>query len=224
MNDTAKLPAVRLTPRLAAAAELVRKDKVICDVGTDHALLPCYLYQNGARDIIASDVKDGPLDAARENIRRYGAEGCIRTVKSDGLKEIDYAEDIIIAGMGGELIARILAECEFLGSDTRLILQPMTKAEVLRRELYRLGFEIISETLVRESDRHYTVIYAGYTGKSVEVTETFSYVGKLTDKEYLNRQAAVLAAAAEGCEGSDPDRAERLRTLAEEIERYAERL
>ncbi|MBR4306202.1 MAG: tRNA (adenine(22)-N(1))-methyltransferase TrmK, partial [Ruminiclostridium sp.] len=59
---------VKLSPRLLAAAEFVRCDKSVCDVGTDHALLPCYLYQQGARSITASDINDGPLDAARETI------------------------------------------------------------------------------------------------------------------------------------------------------------
>ncbi len=210
-------PAVRLTPRLAAAAAPVRIDRVICDVGTDHALLPCFLFQRGARRLIASDVRKGPLQSAMRNIRKYGAEDCIRVVLSDGLKNIEYAEDIIIAGMGGELISRIISECDFFDTNTRLILQPMTRAEKLRRAVYAAGFELLSENCVREGDKYYTVMYAGYTGKPAEISELFSYVGKVTDNAYLARQADILENAARGCTVSDPERAKRLTELADGV-------
>ncbi len=210
-------PAVRLTPRLAAAAALVRKDRIICDVGTDHALLPCYLFSKGARRLIASDVRKGPLDAARENIKKYHAESGIELVLSDGLKNIAYAEDIVIAGMGGELISRILSECIFFNADTRLILQPMSRAEVLRRTLYKIGFELLSEQTVCEDGRYYVIMYAAYTGKIKEIDELFAYTGKLEDKEYLKRLADTLERAADGCANSEPERSARLKALLEQI-------
>ena len=205
-------PAVRLTPRLAAAAALVRKDRIICDVGTDHALLPCYLFSKGARRLIASDVRKGPLDAARENIKKYHAESGIELVLSDGLKNIAYAEDIVIAGMGGELISRILSECIFFNADTRLILQPMSRAEV-----YKIGFELLSEQTVCEDGRYYVIMYAAYTGKIKEIDELFAYTGKLEDKEYLKRLADTLERAADGCANSEPERSARLKALLEQI-------
>ena len=99
---------VKLTGRLSAAAALCRRGVTICDVGTDHALLACYLAQNGAKEVIASDVKEGPLSAARRTI----AEQCVTNVTavlSDGLDRIDYADDVVICGMGGELIMKIIS-------------------------------------------------------------------------------------------------------------------
>lgn len=182
---------VRLDERLLACGELVRLDKIICDVGTDHALLPCWLVQRGAKSVIACDINDGPLLSARETMGQYGCEG-ITLVKSDGLRNILFAEDVIIAGMGGELIGRILSECTFLSEDFRCILQPMTKAEELRRSMYRNGFEIISERTASAHGKCYTVIYGRYTGKTAEIDDETAFFGKNTDRAYIEKQLALL--------------------------------
>lgn len=211
---------VKLSPRLLAAAELVDTSGSVCDVGTDHALLPCYLYQKGIKNIIASDINDGPLVAAKETIEKYIGSDCpIRLVKSDGLRNIDYADNVIVAGMGGELIARIICECSFLKPDISFILQPMTKAEVLRKELYKNGFRITAEKTAEEGDKLYVIIKAQYTGKSEEVSDVFSYTGLCKDKKYLEKQKSILLKAAENCKGSAPDRYSVLFATAKEIEK-----
>lgn len=211
---------VKLSPRLLAAAELVDTSGSVCDVGTDHALLPCYLYQKGVKNIIASDINDGPLVAAKETIEKYIGSDCpIRLVKSDGLRNIDYADNVIVAGMGGELIARIICECSFLKPDISFILQPMTKAEVLRKELYKNGFRITAEKTAEEGDKLYVIIKAQYTGKSEEVSDVFSYTGLCKDKKYLEKQKSILLKAAESCKNSAPDRYSVLFATAKEIEK-----
>lgn len=171
--------------RLSAIAELVRLDRKICDVGTDHALLPCLLYRRGARDIIACDVNDGPLRAASAAVLREGAQDGIRVMKSDGLRDVPPCGDIIVAGMGGELIARIVTECRFVTGDTRFVLQPMTRAETLRRELYRRGFEILLENGVSAGGRIYTVLLVRFTGEKAEIGDDFAFFGKNSDPRYI---------------------------------------
>ena len=93
---------------------------------------------------VVSDLREMPLENARQAIRRYHLEDRIVACLSDGLDEIapDWAQDIIIAGMGGELIAAILARAPWLRNEgKRLILQPMTHAEDVRRFLYKNGFQ-----------------------------------------------------------------------------------
>ncbi|MGN0617953.1 MAG: class I SAM-dependent methyltransferase [Ruminiclostridium sp.] len=175
---------IRLDPRLAAIAKMVRLNRRICDVGTDHALLPCYLREAGAGDIIACDINEGPLEAAAATVAKYGAGDCIKLIKSDGLESVPPCEDIIVAGMGGELIARIVTECRFITPDTRFILQPMTKAEVLRRELYKSGFEIEREEAAKAAGKIYTVMLVKYTGIKTEIEEKFAYFGKNESPEY----------------------------------------
>lgn len=191
---------IRLDDRLAAIAALVRTDKRICDVGTDHALLPCYLCENGARSVTASDINERPLEAAKANIARYGFEDIITPVLSDGLKNIPPCDDIIIAGMGGELIAEIISGCTFITEDTRFILQPMTKEPVLRRYLYENGFEIILENGAYSAGKAYTVMLVRYTGEKRDISTEFAYFGKNTDKRYISKVNSQLRKLA----NSDP--------------------
>lgn len=216
---------ISLDSRLKAAADLCRRGVTVCDVGTDHALLACYLAQTGAKSVIASDVREGPLEAARRTIMQQGVDN-VAAVLSDGLDKIDYADDVVIAGMGGELIARIIAGCRFLSEDTRFILQPMTKADTLRRELCRSGFEIIEERTAKEGVRRYTVMLVKYTGVKSEPDELFSMCGKITDPDMLRSISAKLRKNAAGMDRSDalPEQAQKLRSLAEQIDRYAEGL
>ena len=188
---------IKLDERLSAIASLVRLDKSICDVGTDHALLPCFLWQSGARQVIASDVNDGPLESAAETVRQYNCTG-IRLIKSDGLREVPPCDDIIIAGMGGELIWRIISECSFITPETRLILQPMTKAELLRKELYRNGYEIILEKGAYCSNKAYSVIYARLTGNKAEIDDSFAFFGKSEDESYIKSVNARLKKLSKG--------------------------
>ena len=209
-----------LSARLAAAAGMVRKGGVICDVGTDHALLPCRLWLDGERKLIAADINEGPLLSARQTISHYiSDEHAVRLVLSDGLDKIDYADDVIIAGMGGELIARIILGCRFLCKDTHFILQPMTKAEVLRRELYKNGFYIEKELAVKDAGRLYVVMSVYYDGQSREIDDTFAYTGKVKDTAYLCFARDRLIRAADNCSCADPAKSTALRTAADGIEK-----
>lgn len=199
---------IKLDNRLMTAAELVRLNGRIVDVGTDHALLPCFLKKKGAKEVIAADVNPNPLKAAKATLERFGED--IPLVLSDGLRGIDYADDVIIAGMGGELISRIVTECHFLDRDPHFILQPMTRAEVLRRELYENGFEILEEKTAVATGKIYTVILARYCGNKTEISEKFAYCGKNNDRIYLEKQVFALRKKAKGNPACE--------TLAQEIE------
>lgn len=216
---------ISLDSRLKTAAELCRKGTTVADVGTDHALLACYLAQNGARSVIASDVREGPLKAARRTVEQTGVTN-VRVVLSDGLKAIDNADDVVICGMGGELIADIVEGCGFLTENTRFILQPMTKPDILRRRLYSAGFEITEERTAYESGRGYAVMLVRYTGKPREIDEIFAFTGKITDPKFLRLTAEKLLKNARGMDKSADFResAETLRKNAEIILKKAEEL
>ncbi len=214
-----------LSPRLAAAAGMVRKGGEICDVGTDHALLPCRLYLDGERKLTAADINEGPLLSAKQTVLHYiGKEDAVRLVLSDGLEKIDYADDIIIAGMGGELIARIISGCRFLSENTHFILQPMTKAEILRRELYKNGFYIEKELTARENDRNYVIMSVYFGGEKCDITDAFAHAGKVTDKEYLTAICEKLRRAGESCAVADTEKSEKLLSAAREIEKIIKTL
>lgn len=137
-----KTHTIKLTERLAMAASFVRDNAFVADIGTDHAKLPIYLVQTGkAARCIACDINKMPLERARTNINEYGLDDKIELLLTNGLQGVESygVTDVIIAGMGGELIQEILKNSKVKKHGTRFILQPMTKESELRRWLYDNG-------------------------------------------------------------------------------------
>lgn len=196
-----------LGERLQTCAGMLRRGGRAADIGTDHARLPVWLIHNGVCDaVIAADVATAPLEKARRNIEKYGLSEKITTLLSDGLSAIspDDVDDIVIAGMGGELIASIINAAQWLRNERfRLVLQPMSRAAELRRSLFEQGFSILQERAVRDCGRIYTVICAQFTGKT-EYTELDVYAGGLAECAgensafLLRRQARLLRDEAGG--------------------------
>ena len=190
-----------LDNRLKLCAGFVRKGAKLVDVGTDHAYLPIWLVKNKVIEhALACDINEGPLSAGKADVERHGLKDNITLRLSDGLCSVNdtEADDIVIAGMGGELIARILSDCKWAKTKGKhFILQPMTKCEVLIRWLYENGFEIIKQKACECDNKHYTVMLANYTGHSDEISDSFCYMGKLdaTDdksKKYLSHTLSHL--------------------------------
>lgn len=156
-----------LTKRLQAVAELVREGSFVADVGTDHAYLPISLVSKGRSwGAVASDINEGPYLRAKQNVKEHLLDKRITTVHCAGLTGIEKFSptDILICGMGGELIASIIDDAPFTkDSSVRLVLQPMTHPEILRSYLLENGFEIIAEKIVKE-EKLYQIICAEYRG------------------------------------------------------------
>ena len=172
---------VNLTPRLKKVADYVRKGVVLADIGTDHAYIPVYLILNGKISrAYACDINEGPLDNAKRIIEEGDIDG-VTLLISDGFEALpeDCAEDFVIAGMGGELISDILSRCSWIKNKKyNLILQPMTRAEVLREYLYSNGFAIDDECFAQEKDKLYSVIKAHFTGKAESISPAQALLGK----------------------------------------------
>lgn len=175
---------MKLTRRLTAAFDLVREGSVVADIGTDHAYLPIALVNDGiCKKAYASDIGKGPLERARENIAEAGLDGVIETVLTDGAAYFDgKANEFIIAGMGGELIYRIICDAPFLKSeDIHLVLQPMTKVPFLRKALLGEGFLIHRERLVKEDGKIYTVLSVSYDGIKRDISDLDALTGRVED-------------------------------------------
>ena len=172
---------LRPNGRLSLCADMVRGGSRLADIGTDHGYLPIELCRSGKiPSALACDINPLPLNTAKENIARYGLSDRIRTRLSDGLKEVrpDEADDIVIAGMGGELIRDILAAAPWVKDDSKkLILQPMTHHEDLVSWLYENGFMITRQDAVLDEGKYYTVISACYTGVPRTHSRAFEIIG-----------------------------------------------
>lgn len=168
-----------LSPRLAAIAAQVPQGARLADIGTDHAYLPVSLLLAGTiHRAVASDVNQGPLRRGRETARLYGVEDKIEFRRCDGLTGLDagQADAVVVAGMGGELIARILEAAPWT-RDVLLLLQPMSAQPELRRWLNGNGYRIQRETLAREGEKLY-VVFTVRGGRDTPYTLAEQWAGR----------------------------------------------
>lgn len=180
-----------LSKRLSAVASLIPDGARVADIGTDHAYLPIALAASGrVGKIIACDIHKGPLEVAKRNLAVSGVGG-VDLRLGDGLSPVgeEEVDTVVIAGMGGEVIASVLASAGWVKSRrTLLILQPMSSAEDLRLFLSDGGFSIRRELAVEDAGRVYAVIAAEYTGERGAYSEAEAYIGHLRGRDAAERR------------------------------------
>ncbi|GKV68061.1 SAM-dependent methyltransferase [Sporosarcina sp. NCCP-2716] len=155
--------AKNLSDRLAQVASYVEQDSVLADIGSDHAYLPCWLVQNGRiQKAVAGEVVKGPFESARRTVEKEGLADRITVRFADGLLAVepeDGVSVISIAGMGGTLIASILAAApDRLEGVTRLILQPNLHAKAIRLWGAGNGWLVKEEAILKEDRKLYEVL------------------------------------------------------------------
>lgn len=153
---------MKLSKRLALVASFVPEGKRLADVGTDHGYIPIYVTEEkGCPGAVAMDVGKGPLKRAQDHIREHGLEGRIETRLSDGLAALvpGEAEVVVIAGMGGELMLRILEEGRHMwGSVELFVLSPQSELDKVRWYLEENFFSVEREDMVLDEGKYYTVM------------------------------------------------------------------
>ena len=216
--------------RLRAIAGMVTKGNRLADVGCDHGYLSIYLVEERiVPSAIAMDVRPGPLSRARENISRYGLEDYIETRLSDGLAKLEPGEGdtLVIAGMGGPLMERILKD----GAKVRegfqeLILQPQSEICRVRRFLTENGYQIEQEDMVLEDGKYYPVMRVVHGPKEPYEEWEYLYGKRLLEArhpvllEFLKRELRIKESILEQLAGRSGS--ESARERAEEICRERE--
>lgn len=216
-----------MTPRLLTICSMVKPGSRVIDVGSDHAYVPIYLVKEGiAQSALATDVHEGPIQRSMDNVRRQGLEEKIRMQKADGLEGVALSgyDTVIIAGMGGILIADIMHRAESLAGK-KLILQPMTAIKELRAFLLENGFCIISERLCQEAEKLYTVIEAA-CGEDIPYSDLEFLLGRKTREDNLypllvTREAEKIKKRISGLENAKvqaPDTIRILKNMLTEME------
>ena len=154
---------IKLSKRLNKIAELVDFGASVIDVGTDHGYVPNFLCENKiSSDIIATDISKNSLQKSIDLTKELGNEKYIRNILANGITN-EKRDNIIIAGLGGIQIVEIINNSiEIAKSAKKLILQPMQKSQILRRELNNMGFKIIDEYMIYEDDRYFEIIIAKF--------------------------------------------------------------
>lgn len=152
---------IPLSPRLRTCAQFISPGERIIDVGTDHGYLGIWLLKEGiCPHVIASDIGEGPLSAARANASRFGLTDRMTFCLSDGVASVPHDFDALVcAGMGAQTMVHILEEAPWLPGK-KLVLQPQNKPHLLRAWLSRHGWHIRREALVRDGRFLYAVLEA----------------------------------------------------------------
>lgn len=154
---------MKLPLRLLSIARLIPTGKIVADIGTDHGILPVFLVSEGiSPSAIASDLNEGPLEAAKKNIIQAGLSDKIKLRLGFGLKTVGLgeAEVAVIAGMGGGTIRNIIEACGDQCPVEQLVMQPMGDSGQLREWLVSHGWKISDEDIIEESGRYYEIIYS----------------------------------------------------------------
>lgn len=208
---------------------MVRSGRIAADIGTDHAYLPAWLVLNGVcPSALACDLRKGPLDNAKKTVELYGIADKITLRLSDGFDKIEASEadDFIMCGMGGTLMAELVARAEWLKSpDKLLILQPQSHAEDIRNYLIKNGFEILKEDACTDGGKLYCAFCARWCGENKEYSDAYIYYGRLPEcrkddaKQYLSKMVCRLKTKleAEKAHGS-PETADYLHRIICETE------
>ena len=173
---------MQLSKRLQAVARLVTPGSRLADVGTDHGYVPIWLFEQGKiLSAIAMDLRKGPLERAREHIQMHGLDAHIETRLSDGLDKLlpGEADSIVIAGMGGMLVVKILSQGQkLLSSVKELILQPQSDLDAVREYLHRTGFVIVKEDMIFEDGKYYPMMKAVH-GENTDDRKIWFLYGRL---------------------------------------------
>lgn len=187
-----------MSNRLELIASLAKNGVGVADVGTDHAYIPIIMRKSGYKgNIIAGDINECPLEKARISLENAGLSDSVELVLCDGLSGIDSSkvDTVIVAGMGGDTITGILDRGLYdmpewaSRSDYKLILQPVTKPEILRFWLVNNGFIITGEMLTEENGMLYQIICA-QPGESPKYKDAELYTGRLEqirDSKYFDK-------------------------------------
>ncbi len=183
--------------RLLAAAALVRPGQVVADIGCDHGKLAVYLVMKGfAPRVVAVDARPMPLARAKALAAQCGVAAQVDCRLGDGLAPLADGEagDVIIAGLSGETLIDILEKAPWLPAQAglRLILQPTTRAGLLRRWLCERGFALLREAPVQERGRAYTNILAAPGGEAHSPSPLFCELGLLAQAEDKAAAARLL--------------------------------
>ncbi len=187
--------------RIERLCSLLTEAETFADVGCDHGYMAEYMLGHDlCKRAYVTDISPKSLQKAEHLLEKYIEAGRCVPVVCDGLKGVPADCDfVLIAGMGGEEIVRILSD-GFLPK--RFLFQPMKNTEKLRRYLIACGVQIGKDFTFSDGKKDYDVLLGTHGGSESYTEREFRY-------------------GRDNLKGLSPDF---LRSLSERIERTEERL
>ncbi|MFA9375428.1 MAG: tRNA (adenine(22)-N(1))-methyltransferase TrmK [Lachnotalea sp.] len=175
---------MQLSKRLTAVADMVSNGNRLVDVGTDHGYIPIFLVENGqVPSAIALDINKGPIQRAKEHILEHNLEKYIETRLSDGVTALNANEGdtLVIAGMGGGLIIKIITQGEeILSNFIEFVLQPQSEIEQVRKFIIEKGYNIVEENMILDEGKYYPMM---------KVTKNYKSTSEYRENNINNRKS-----------------------------------
>ena len=162
-----------MSKRFNILLSLIPDCRGFADVGCDHGYIAYEMLKNRKCDrVIASDISAECLQKA-ETLLRETFPDKYTAVVSDGFENVGNCDCALIAGMGGDTIADILAAAAGRLPEY-LVLQPMKNSQRVRRDLVSLGYEILRDYTFRDG-KFYDVIVAKKGGNETYTVDDYIY-------------------------------------------------
>lgn len=152
---------MKINDRLKKIGDLVDTNSLCLDIGCDHALLDIYLVKiRKFPKAIGSDIKEGPLECAKENLRKYQVKDKVELRLGDGLEP--YTDDIdtaLVSGMGGRTIIGIFKNnFKITKKLNQIIVSPNNYQMDVRIFFTKNGFYLEDEELVKDGKYIYQIM------------------------------------------------------------------
>ena len=171
---------IKLNKRLTTISAFINKRDKVIDIGCDHNLLAIYMYQKNKQIVVGSDINKEPLKLAKANLEKYDLSNTLELRLGDGITTIKDEDTVVISGMGGILITKILNDIDKYNVK-KLIISPNDNFPLTREFITKKGYKIDSEIMVNDHNKYYLVsVYK----QGIEKTDYF--FGKLSNKETDN--------------------------------------
>ena len=155
-----------MTKRLKEICSLIPPSKCFADIGCDHGYCARFVLERGLADrVYITDISAKSLQKAVTLLKDEIAAGRCIPLVGDGLKPLNEPCTVLIAGLGGEEIVKILSE----KMPPRFILQPMKNTDKVRRFLIANGCRVTHDYTF-EDGKYYDLL-AGESGKEDFYTE-----------------------------------------------------
>ena len=144
--------------RLETLFSLVGNGELFADVGCDHGYIAEMVLKSKKYDrVIISDISKKSLQKAVELLKPFGDR--VTAIVSDGLESFtELPDEVMIAGMGGEEIVKILSSAMSLPK--KLVLAPQKNSDKVRRLLFDLGYKILKDFTIKDKSKFYDIISA----------------------------------------------------------------
>lgn len=162
--------------RIDKLCSYLHKCGTFADVACDHGYIAQYMLKNGMCErAVVSDISEKCLKKAEILLSEYISAGKCRAICCDGLQAIERdTELVVIAGIGGEEIIKILKE-GFIPQG--FLLQPMKNARALRSYLIENNCFLDTDDIFYDGKTYYFII-SGRRGGTTNYTDEQLQYGK----------------------------------------------